>query len=141
MSAPSPLLLSSLFDGSRNPVVVYACKGRWPLLRIRAEGAVRDRDVVTNADANVDRTNAATGANWRTANDARKRRTILSAVQTRRWRRLNVGEEEGIGVHVFGKRGVCVMRHRLPIPTCSRYNSSSAPARGGAGGGRRARGP
>ena len=102
MSASPPLLLSSPFGDSRNPVVVYACKGRWPLLRIRAGGAVGDRDdVATNADADADadadRANAATGEFRRTANDARKRNTILSAVQTRRWRRLiNVGEGEGM---------------------------------------------
>lgn len=89
--------------------MVYACKGRWPLLRIRAGGAVGDRDVVTNAgagaeDADVDRTNAATGEIRRTANEARKRNAILSAVQTRRWRRLNVGEEEGMACRVPATR-------------------------------------
>ena len=50
-----------------------------------------------DADADADRANAAAGEFRRTANDARKRNTILSAVQTRRWRRLiNVGEGEGM---------------------------------------------
>ena len=49
-----------------------------------------------DADADIDRTNAATGVNWRTANDARKRRTILFTVGTCCWRRFKVGEEEGM---------------------------------------------
>lgn len=61
-------------------------------------------DLVTMAEAGIDvdneRTNAATGEIRRTAKEARNRHTILSAIETRRWR-LKIGEEEGMLLHVW----------------------------------------